>query len=147
MTGPRDWDKELADIDRAIERMPAPPPERIGPGGVAPPGPAPRPALAPATPREVATTWLRVLLAAVLAAALPFWPYPNGCGPGLVLYLAAAAMVVLAGMWAATVSWRRRRPWAHVIALLVVLWGLGLVATQVLPRVGYARHVARWTCG
>ncbi|HET7601071.1 MAG TPA: hypothetical protein VFK09_12305 [Gemmatimonadales bacterium] len=147
MTAPRDWDKELADIDRAIERLPAPPPERIGPGGVAPPGAAPRPGAPPVGPREAATTWLRALLAAVLAAALPFWPYPRGCGIGLVLYLGAAGMVAVAGGWAAVSAWSRRRAWAHLVALLVVLWGLGLIAQQVLPRVGYAREALRWTCG
>jgi len=44
-------------------------------------------------------------------------------------------------------SWHRRRGLAHIIALLVTLWGLGLVMIEVLPRVGYAKQVIRWTCG
>jgi hypothetical protein len=157
VTGPRDWDKELAEIDKAIARMPARP---ASPGDVPAPSPgagqpgiperspaASRAARPPATPRETTTTWLRVVLAVLLAGALPFWPYARGCGLGLYLYLAAAAVAVTAGLWAASSTWQRRRARAHVIALLVILWGLGLIAHEVLPRVGYAKHLARWTCG
>jgi hypothetical protein len=37
---------------------------------------------------------------------------------------------------------------AHVVALLVVAWGTSLGAKEVLPRIGYAKDVARaaWTC-
>jgi hypothetical protein len=151
VTGPRDWDKELADIDKAIARMPAQPaPPSAPPGGAeAAPGRVASPgAVSPAaTRRETTTTWLRVLLAAVLAGALPFWPYAHACGVGLYLYLAAAAMVIVAGIWAAISTWQRRRARAHALALLVILWGAGLVAHEVLPRVGYTKHQARWTCG
>jgi hypothetical protein len=82
-----------------------------------------------------------------LALAMPFWPYGRGCGIGLATYLAAAVVVVLAGIWGAVSSWRRHRALAHIVALLVTLWGLGLVMTEVLPRVGYAKQMIRWTCG
>ena len=93
------------------------------------------------------TTWLRVALVLLLAASMPLWPYARGCGFGLFAYLAAASVVVLGGVWAAVSSWRRHRAIAHIIALLVIIWGLGLLTAEVLPRVGYAKHVIRWTCG
>jgi hypothetical protein len=157
VTGPRDWDKELAEIDKAIARMPARP---ASPGDVPaasagagqPAGAARSPGAARAslprvTPRETTTTWLRVVLAVLLASALPFWPYARGCGLGLYLYLGAAAVAVTAGLWAASSTWQRRRARAHIVALLVIIWGLGLIAHEVLPRVGYAKQPARWTCG
>jgi len=35
---------------------------------------------------------------------------------------------------------------AHVIALVIMLWGLVLAADEVLPRSGYARYSATWWC-
>lgn len=147
---PKDWDKELAKIDRAMARMPppaadpAPARKSAGPaGGGAAPGVAPQ----HAGPRATTTTWLRVLLVLTLAVAMPLWPYPKGCGVGLYAYLAAAGIVVLAGAWAGISTWRRRRAIGHVLAILVLLWGLILIAAEVLPRVGYAKAAIRWTCG
>jgi hypothetical protein len=148
MSGPRDWDKELAAIDKAIERLPA---------GGAPPAPAapakgaPTPAVRRADAPSIRTagagaTWLRVLLVLALAAAMPLWPYAHRCGVNLYLYLGAAAFVVLAGVWGAARAWRGRVGLAHVLSLLAVLWGLGLVAREVLPRVGYAAAALPWTC-
>jgi len=148
---PRDWDKELAAIDRAIERQPqTQPPPAVPPGAKLPAAsPTPTPALRPAPLGRGATTtaWLRVLLVVVLGAAMPFWPYAKGCGVGLFTYLAAAGVVVLGGIWAAVSTWHRRRPVAHIVALVVTLWGMGLIMAELLPRVGYARQTVRWTCG
>lgn len=147
---PRDWDKELAKIDRAMARLPEPAAPAPGPARPVQPAPAGAPAgPAPqhAGPHAVATTWLRVLLVLTLAVAMPLWPYPKGCGLGLFVYLAACSTVVVAGVWAAVSTWRRRRPVGHVLAILVLLWGLGLLAAELLPRVGYAKSAIRWTCG
>jgi hypothetical protein len=150
MTGPRDWDRELAKIDKAIERLPAgaPPAGGVPPaaGGSAAPARTAGAGLPAPSRRETMTTWLRVVLVLALAAAMPFWPYPHACGSGLWLYVASASVVVLAGLWGAVSSWARRRPVAHVLSLLTVLWGLGLVAAEVLPRAGYAAKAATWTC-
>jgi hypothetical protein len=147
---PKDWDKELAKIDRAMARMPppaadpAPARKSAAPArGSAAPGVAPQ----HAGPRATTTTWLRVLLVLTLALAMPLWPYPKGCGVGLYAYLAAAGIVVLAGAWAGISTWHRRRAIGHVLAILVLLWGLILIAAEVLPRVGYAKAAIRWTCG
>ena len=147
---PKDWDKELAKIDRAMARMP-PPAADPAPArkSAAPAGGSAAPGVAPqhAGPRATTTTWLRVLLVLTLALAMPLWPYPKGCGVGLYAYLVAAGIVVLAGVWAGISTWHRRRPIGHVLAILVLLWGLILIAAEVLPRVGYAKAAIRWTCG
>jgi hypothetical protein len=35
---------------------------------------------------------------------------------------------------------------AHVLALGAIAWAAALAAREVLPRVGYARVPATWTC-
>lgn len=148
MTGPRDWDKELAAIDKAIDRLPAggasAPPPTAAKG--APAAPARRADAPVARAGRTGTTWLRVVLVLALAAAMPFWPYAHRCGINLFLYLGAAAFVVLAGVWGAARAWHSRLGLAHVLSLLSVLWGLGLVASEVLPRIGYAAASLPWTC-
>jgi hypothetical protein len=143
MTGPkRDWDKELADIDKLIASSPAVPPGSTVP---APAGPrAGPPAALPK--REALGGWSRVLLGAAAAVGAAFWPYAHACGLGLWLYLGVAGTVVIAGVWGMVVSWRRRLGLAHVVALLVTLWGIGLVAAELLPRLGYAKDTATWSC-
>lgn len=146
MTPPeRDWDKELAEIDKVIARSPAPSGPAPAPASREPAG-APA-ALPPAGGRKAAAaTWLRVLLGLVLAVGMTQWPYQAACGWRLFLYLGASVVVVGAGLWSAISSWRRRMGLAHTIALLVLLWGLVLVAREVLPRVGYAARQLEWTC-
>jgi hypothetical protein len=146
VTGPnRDWDKELAEIDKVMAKVPARPPAAAAGGSP----PAPRPAVAPAPMTGGPTllgTWVRWLLAVVLAGAMSQWPYPHACGMPLFLYAGATVVTVIAGLWAATATWRRRMGFAHVLALAVTLWGIGLVAAVVLPRTGYASQVATWWC-
>jgi hypothetical protein len=136
VTGPRDWDKELAAIDRAIERSPFPAPaapvQGTRPTAIAR-GSGPR-------------AWARLGLVLALAAALPFWPYARTCGIGLFTYLGAVGTLFVAGIWAAANAWRHRSPMAHVLALAAIAWGAALAARELLPRVGYARAAATWTC-
>jgi hypothetical protein len=146
VTGPpRDWDKELAQIDKIMTKAPAQPP--VASGG---PAPAARsggpPPMAPASGKAAFSTWLRVLLAVVLAGAMTQWPYGNRCGIPLFLYLGSAGVVALAGLWSGVTSWRRRLGLAHTISLLVMLWGLILGAAVVLPRTGYAKTALTWFC-
>lgn len=138
MTGPRDWDKELAAIDRAIERAPAAPASQ-------PDSPS-RGASAPVVRGSATRAWGRLLPVVALAVALPFWPYARACGLGLALYLGAIGLLVATGAWAAASAWRHRRPLAHLLALAVIAWGAVLAAREVLPRIGYARVAAVWTC-
>jgi hypothetical protein len=94
--------------------------------------------------------WTRFFLVAALAGGLHFWPYARECGIGLYGYLGAEGAVVVGGLWVAVCSWRRRAPWAHAAAFVMVLVGLSLVALDVLPRAGYARPnpltPERWAC-
>ena len=144
---PRDWDKELAKIDRAMAETPARP-GVPAPSARAAPGPTVR---GPSTPavagRARAATWFRVLLTVALAVALPLWPYAHGCGSGLWLYLAAVAVTGLSAVWAAFSAWHRRQGLAHLLALLSLAWVVTLGAREVLPRTGYARATSAWVCG
>jgi hypothetical protein len=145
---PRDWDKELADIDKAIARLPsqAAPPSAAGGGAAAPSKGGRQTGVAPGGKLGILTTWLRVGLGMALAIAITQWPYPSACGFNLVMYLGAIGVVAIAGLWSAVSSWRRRLGLGHILSLLVLLWGLVLSAREVLPRTGYARHVRTWTC-
>ncbi len=149
MTGPgRDWDKELADIDKVIAKTP--PAQLAAPSGGGAPAGAPA-ARAPSVPAPVGrkaalSTWLRVLLGAALAVGMTQWPYFHACGPALFLYVGSIGVVGLAGLWGAVSSWRRRMGLAHTISLLVLLAGGVLAASEVLPRIGYAKRTATWFC-
>jgi hypothetical protein len=151
----RDWDKELAKIDKQISTMSDDDLAR----GATPPSPQSEPASQPARagsgiapdvarPVGVWGVYFRVGLAVALAVSVPFWPYASRCGLGLGGYLASVAVLVGAGGWAALTTWRSRMGRAHVLALTVIAWGLSLAAVEVLPRVGYAKDPARstWTC-
>jgi len=138
VSGPRDWDKELAAIDRAIERSPGPAPE----AAVPPAGAARNPVVRGSASRA----WARLGLVLALAFALPFWPYARSCGLALFAYLGAVGALIAAGVWAAANAWTHRRPVAHVLALGALAWGAALAAKEVLPRIGYARDPAAWTC-
>ena len=134
---PRDWNRELADIDRVIEKSPAPagtPARRPAPG-------------APLVAKgSVAMTWFWVVLALLLAVALPLWPYGKECGLQFFFYLGAATLALLAGAAGAVSSWAARRGLAHVLSLLVVVWAGAMGAREVLPRAGYAAQSKMWLC-
>ena len=154
MTGPpRDWDKEMAEIDKLIAKQPTSAPS--GPGSVVRGGPAtlPAPQRAAAPPvarggREALITWVKVLLGVGVAAAVGLaWPYAHVCGVPLYGYLAAASGVVLVGLWAVVASWRSRMPVAHMLALLATLAGAVLVGKVLLDRTNYPKQPATWSCG
>jgi hypothetical protein len=137
-----EWDKKMAEVDRAISRLPA---------KTRPESPKPVPekpdASAPASLVRPLGVWVRVGLTAVLALALTQWPFAQACGLGLAAYLAAVGVVLVSGVWGAVSSWRLRLPKTHALALLTLLGGLTLVALEVLPRIGYAGATLTWTCG
>lgn len=99
---------------------------------------------------QALATGVRLLLVAALAAALFAWPYPRACGQGLFAYLGAESVIVVGGLWVAAWTWRCRMAKTHALAMALFLWGLVLVAAQVLPRVGYAKtdpaHPPQWWC-
>lgn len=143
----RDWDAELKKIDRALEKTsdaPAPP----APVAATPPRTA-----APTAPSAATTTFgvfARLSLAVALGVGIVFWPYSARCGLGLAAYLGAVAALVIGGGWSALWTWRHRAARAHMLSLMLVLWGLVLAGIEVLPRVGYAiptaAHPATWSC-
>ncbi|HUF35556.1 MAG TPA: hypothetical protein VMN37_06375 [Gemmatimonadales bacterium] len=136
---PRNWDKELADVDRVIaEQGTGAPPARGG-------APA-RHGEPPARRGGAALTWFWVLLAVGLAVALPLWPYQRTCGLQTIFFLGAAGITALVGGLAAASSWANRRAFAHVVSLLVMAWALVVAASEILPRTGYAKEVRTWTC-
>jgi hypothetical protein len=134
---PRNWDKELSDIDKVIARQPAPAPAPAVGGGKA------------ATPphrRFLALTWFWTGLAIILAVALPLWPNDKSCGLRLVFYLGAAAIALLMGALGALASWSYRRGLALVLSLAAILWAGVMATREILPRVGYAKQEFHWTC-
>jgi hypothetical protein len=143
-----DWDKELKKIDRQLESM--------SDSALIPAAPASAPAAqrtAVAAERESTRTWpafLRLALASALGVGILFWPYPKQCGPELVGYLVAVAAVVVGGLWSSVWTWKHRTARAHVLSLLLVIWGLVLGTIEVLPHVGYAKadptRPVGWSC-
>ena len=134
---PRNWDKELADIDKVIARQPAPAP--------APAAGAGKP-ITPPQRRFLALTWFWTGLAVILAVALPLWPNDKSCGLRLVFYLGAAGMALLMGVLGALASWSYRRGLAFVLSLVAILWAGVLATREILPRVGYAKQELHWGC-
>ena len=146
---PRDWDREMAEIDKVIAKEAVPAPS-ASPTAV-PAGRSTVPQVAPGrvpvvTRKARATGWLRVLLAVAVAIAIPFWPYLNTCGAGLALYAGAVGFLVLIALWAVAGTWARRLGFAHFVSIAALLWGLALAAGIVLPRIGYAVPAATWMC-
>jgi hypothetical protein len=154
MTGkrPRDPDESLHDeVDRLLKKLPSNNPGAAETGvtaGAVPPKPIiPRLAVPQGpTGQQRLGVWVRAALGLALGALITQWPYPNDCGLPLYLYLAAITTVPVTGVWVALTSWYRRMGLAHLVALGLVLWGLALIAHQVLPRVGYAAVRATWQC-
>jgi hypothetical protein len=155
MASDRDWDKEMAKIDKQLSSLPD---EALLPAapaaGAKPPSgksaaKAPPSAKAPGEPK-VWTMYLRLTLSVALGVGMLFWPYEARCGLGLAAYLGAVAVVITSGVWSSVWTWRHRASRAHSLSLLIVLWGLVLGSMEVLPRVGYAKpdisHPANWEC-
>ncbi len=152
MTGPRDWDKEMAEIDKIIASGKSAP---VAPGAPAVPAVAGRVPAAPAPRastdvvtrrRDKVGVWVRTLLGVAGATALPFWPYGKSCGTMLYLYLLSSVVVSLLGIWTMRGSWTHRRGVAHTIGMLVVIAGLAFAAFTVFQRTGLAAVRLGWTC-
>ena len=137
-----DWNRKLREIEREYDGLP----------------PEPSPSaqrtkkMAEQEARDrVSRRWVlvRTVLVLALSVAIVFWPYESACGLELGGYLAAISTVALGGVWIATLSWRHRMPLTHTLSMVVVIWGLAILARETLPRVGYARPDAAraaWRC-
>ena len=143
-----DWDAELKKIDRQLESM--------SDSALIP---APAKGAPPAAKTQVAAeraatrTWgafLRLALATALGVGILFWPYSHRCGFGAAAYIAAITAVAAGGLWSSVWTWRHRTARAHVLSLLLVVWGVVLGAIELLPRTGYAKpdpaRPTGWTC-
>lgn len=93
-----------------------------------------------------AGVFFRVGLVGSLGVAVAFWPYDASCGGSLFAYLASVGTVVLGGFWTSMHTWQHRMARAHVATIGLVLWGIVLAASQVLPRIGYTAQSAGWVC-
>lgn len=147
----RDWDKEMAEVDRLLKKLPNADPTL----GRADPT-ARQPSLSTVTPRGGVAppsgggrlaTWAKVALGVLvgIGVAPGVWPYTHGCGLHLIFYLAGVTTVIAAGLWSSIASWKRRLGAAHVISQVLIIWGILLLTGEVLPRVG-ARATAVWIC-
>ena len=150
---PRDWDKELAAIDKLMAAGPTPPasPPAAAPAAGRAPAAAPRgegrAAPGPGLGRYARFfTWVRLVLGLALGAAMTQWPYTHGCGVPLFAYLGGVAAVLVAALWSSVSSWRTRSAVAHFLSLALFVWGGVLAAREVLPRIGYAKQAAGWAC-
>jgi hypothetical protein len=142
-----DWDRQLKKIDEQLESIS----DDVLIREPANATPAERQQVV--VERERTSTFAalaRLALAVLVGVAILFWPYSARCGVGLAAYLGAVGVVVLAGVWSGIWTWRHRTARAHVLSLLIVVWGLVLGAMEVLPRAGYAiptpEHPAAWRC-
>ena len=144
---PSNWDKEMAKIDKQLES--------ISDEALLPSASAKTPAQKAKVVEKQRTTstfgvFARLVLAVALGVGMLFWPYSARCGLGLFAYLGATVMVMTAGVWTSVWTWRHRSGQAHVLSLLLIVWGVVLAAVEVLPRVGYAKpdaaHPAVWMC-
>jgi hypothetical protein len=143
-----DWDAELKKIDKQLESMSD---SALIPAPVKGAPPAAKAAVV--AERATTRTWpafVRLALATALAVGILFWPYPSRCGAGLAGYLVAVSVVTVGGLWSSVWTWRHRTARAHVLSLLLVVWGLVLGAMEVLPHMGYAKadatRPAGWSC-
>jgi hypothetical protein len=154
----RDWDKEMAEVDRLLKRLPNADPT-LGRGGGGAEPTLRRPAVAGAGAGAASAvagrasggqwlgTWVRVVLGVLvgIGVAPGVWPYTHGCGLRLIFYLTGVATVIAAGLWSSISSWKRRLGVAHVIAQVMIVWGVLLLTREVLPRVG-AKPTVVWLC-
>jgi hypothetical protein len=147
MASSKDWENELAKIDKQLES--------ISDEALMPTKEAKTPVAKAQVKEKQAKTstlgvTLRLVLAVTLGAAMLFWPYEARCGLGLAAYLGAVAAVIGAGVWTSIWTWRHRLAKPHTLSLLLILWGGVLGAIEVLPRAGYAKptdaHPADWVC-
>jgi hypothetical protein len=152
----RDWEKELAKIDKQLSSLPdealmqaAPEkPAKAATRGARAAAPAPT----QTEPRQTTSfgVFARLTLALAVGVAMVFWPYPSRCGLGLIGYLGAVGVMTAGGVWASIWTWRHRASRAHLLAMAITVWGVVLGSLEILPRIGYAfptdKHPAAWSC-
>jgi hypothetical protein len=147
----RDWDKEMAEVDRLLKKLPAADPTLGRASGGEPT--VRRPAAAPGSgggapsARDRIGTWVKVALGVLVGIGIApgVWPYSHGCGLRLIFYLGGVTTVIAAGLWASLSSWKRRLGFAHVVSQILIVWGILLMTREILPRVG-EKAATLWLC-
>src|SRR5687767_10917538 len=143
----RDWDKELAKIDKQLETVSD---EQLFPKSAAKTTSQAQAIVEKQSRTSTLGVLVRLLLAVALGIGMIFWPYQARCGFGLFAYLLAVVVLIGAGVWSAVWAWRHRAGKAHVLSLLIVVWGTILGVQEILPRTGYAKptldHPSVWQC-
>lgn len=152
MTGPRDWDKEMAEIDKLLAKGTAPAAPSAPALPVRPGEPRPTASLAKSATgivtrgHHIAGVWVQALLGVAAAAALPFWPYAKSCGTMLYLYLLSTFAVIVVGIWTMRNAWTHRRGVAHIAGLLVMLAGLAFATVEIIQRTNVVGVRLLWAC-
>lgn len=143
----KDWDRELAKIDKQLESVSD---EQLFPKTAAQTSPERQEIVEKQSRTSTLGVMVRLLLSVALGIGMIFWPYEARCGLGLMAYLLAVAVLIGAGAWSAVWAWRHRAGKAHVLSLLIIVWGTILGAQEILPRTGYAKptleHPSVWQC-
>jgi len=143
----RDWDKEMAEVDRLLKKLPAADPTLGRPSGGE--RTVRKPAAVPGGGWSSGGvgTWAKVALGVLVGIGIApgVWPYSHGCGLRLIFYLLGVITVIAAGLWASVSSWKRRLGFAHVVSQILIVWGILLMTREVLPRVG-EKVAALWLC-
>jgi hypothetical protein len=143
----KDWDRELAKIDKQLESVSD---EQLFPKTAATTSPERHEIVEKQSRTSTLGVMVRLLLSVALGIGMIFWPYEARCGLGLMAYLLAVAVLIGAGAWSAVWAWRHRAGKAHVLSLLIIVWGTILGAQEILPRTGYAKptleHPSVWQC-
>jgi hypothetical protein len=141
-----DWNVELKKIEREFDGLPPAPTQ----GQLK----AKRASEMRAKQQKYAATaalgaGIRVALLALLGVGLYYWPYGHACGFGLFSYMGAEALVAAGGVWVLVHTWEHRMAKAHGLAIAIIFAGFALLASEILPRVGYTRAetAQQWWCG
>jgi len=145
----RDWDKEMAEVDRLLKKLPeADPTLGRGSGGSGSAPTVKKPVVVPGAMPTALGTWAKVALGVLVGIGIApgVWPYSHGCGLRLIFYLVGVTAVIAAGLWASVSSWKRRLGVAHAVAQALIIWGAVLVTREVLPRIGTANAATLWLC-
>ena len=145
----RDWDREMREVDKLLAKLPEADPTlgrgvptaRPSHGGTS----TARTTVTGGT-RSVAATWGRLGLGLLLGVGMLVWPYSHVCGAKLLFYGIGVFTLTVSGVWSAFASWKYRQGFAHLLSILLIIWGLVLVMGVVLPRIGYAGQEAVWFC-
>ena len=153
----RDWEKELAKIDKQLASLPdealmPAAPEKQAKSAAKGAAQSGRGTVSSSERRQTTSfgVFARLALALAVGVAMAFWPYPSRCGFGLIGYLGAVGVMTAGGVWASIWTWRHRASRAHLVSLAITVWGVLLGSLEILPRIGYAyptdKHPAAWSC-